>query len=623
MTIPILFNFRKSCNAWLSDLNAQVSIGRKIGLGYFIAIGLGFSGTIAGLLIADYFQGQGIKQLADAQQQSQLIDQLQISGKQVQYSGLHLAAFVEQPAQFQVERDRLNTSLDRVQILSQQLDDFIADTPDWLAADAEAMQTILNSYVSDLEEYTAQVESIAQDIEFITRSAPITATEAPGGLSRSILSSLEQDLLALSRTDLAFDLEQSQNDVISLLQVAQMQELEAGNAMEFAQGLEKLIIVVSALISVAIAGVIALQTTRAILRPLRQVQTIAHRMTQEEDFSIRLDVSGKDEVADLAHSFNQLVAWIENYIQELNQTLADLKQAQSQLVHSEKMSSLGQMVAGIAHEINNPVNYVVGNLEYANAYTEKLLQLQALYQKHFPQPPEEINAALREMDIEFLRKDFPQLLASLKIGTERIYDIVTSLRRFSRLDEADYKVVDVHEAIDTTLVLLQHRLKEQGSRPAIEIKKHYGHLPPIECYPGPINQVFMNLLVNAIDAIEDTLNTNTDKSSSKSSSIGTITIHTALQNDAWVRVKIMDTGCGIPDSIKTRIFDPFFTTKPVGTGTGMGLSICYQIVHELHSGHLEYLSSPREGTCFEIYLPLIQSLKKDLSEAKSSVCIKH
>jgi len=623
VTIPILFNFRKSCNAWLSDLNAQVSIGRKIGLGYFIAIGLGFSGTIAGLLIADYFQGQGIKQLADAQQQSQLIDQLQISGKQVQYSGLHLAAFVEQPAQFQVERDRLNTSLDRVQILSQQLDDFIADTPDWLAADAEAMQTILNSYVSDLEEYTAQVESIAQDIEFITRSAPITATEAPGGLSSSILSSLEQDLLALSRTDLAFDLEQSQNDVISLLQVAQMQELEAGNAMEFAQGLEKLIIVVSALISVAIAGVIALQTTRAILRPLRQVQTIAHRMTQEEDFSIRLDVSGKDEVADLAHSFNQLVAWIKNYIQELNQTLADLKQAQSQLVHSEKMSSLGQMVAGIAHEINNPVNYVVGNLEYANAYTEKLLQLQALYQKHFPQPPEEINAALREMDIEFLRKDFPQLLASLKIGTERIYDIVTSLRRFSRLDEADYKVVDVHEAIDTTLVLLQHRLKEQGSRPAIEIKKHYGHLPPIECYPGPINQVFMNLLVNAIDAIEDTLNTNTDKSSSKSSSIGTITIHTALQNDAWVRVKIMDTGCGIPDSIKTRIFDPFFTTKPVGTGTGMGLSICYQIVHELHSGHLECLSSPREGTCFEIYLPLIQSLKKDLSEAKSSVGIKH
>ncbi|MEL6322073.1 MAG: HAMP domain-containing sensor histidine kinase, partial [Cyanobacteria bacterium J06626_14] len=144
-----------------------------------------------------------------------------------------------------------------------------------------------------------------------------------------------------------------------------------------------------------------------------------------------------------------------------------------------------------------------------------------------------------------------------------------------------------------------------------------------ECYPGPINQVFMNLLVNAIDAIEDTLNTNTDKSSSKSSSIGTITIHTALQNDAWVRVKIMDTGCGIPDSIKTRIFDPFFTTKPVGTGTGMGLSICYQIVHELHSGHLECLSSPREGTCFEIYLPLIQSLKKDLSEAKSSVGIKH
>lgn len=292
--------------------------------------------------------------------------------------------------------------------------------------------------------------------------------------------------------------------------------------------------------------------------------------------------------------------------EQLTQTLHDLQKAQSQLIQTEKMSSLGQLVAGIAHEINNPVNFIYGNLDYAKTYAESLLHLVALYQQHCLQPHPEIQMALESVDFDFLTADFPKILSSMKIGTDRIRQIVQSLRNFSRLDQAERKPVNIHEGIDSTLLILQHRLKANGSSPGIEVIKEYEELPLVECYAGQLNQVFMNIISNAVDALES----RNQKQLAEGIKLdpGQIKIRTCLtQNESnrpQVLIAISDNGTGIPDSVKPRIFDPFFTTKPVGRGTGLGLAISYQVVTEKHGGTLQCISQSQQGTEFQIVLPL-------------------
>jgi two-component system, NtrC family, sensor kinase len=252
------------------------------------------------------------------------------------------------------------------------------------------------------------------------------------------------------------------------------------------------------------------------------------------------------------------------------------------------MSSLGQMVAGIAHEINNPVNFIYGNIQCANDYIEDLVSLVALYQEEYPEPSDIIAETIADMDLEFVIEDLSNLLSSMKIGSQRIREIVLSLRNFSRLDEADMKEVDIHEGIDNTLLILNHRLKA-----GIEIIKHYGKIPLIECYPAQLNQVFMNILANASDALLD-YSTNITKQ---------ITINTSILDHTWLKIGIKDNGPGIPPEIISKLFDPFFTTKPVGKGTGLGLSICYQII-EKHKGRIEIDSEIGQGTEFKILLPI-------------------
>jgi two-component system NtrC family sensor kinase len=287
-----------------------------------------------------------------------------------------------------------------------------------------------------------------------------------------------------------------------------------------------------------------------------------------------------------AHLYDQTQAQVKI----LDETLKKLKAAQAQLVQSEKMSSLGQLVAGIAHEINNPVNFIYGNLDHADAYTQDLLELVQLYQESYPETTPEIQDFLETIDIDFLQEDFPQVLHSIKLGAERIRAIVLSLRNFSRLDESDKKKVDIHEGIENTLLLLQNQLK------SIHLIKKYGNLPFIECYASQINQVFFNLIGNAIDALNEI--ENQDK---------TLTITTDCINDVnspSVKISIQDTGSGIPAEIQNKVFDPFFTTKPVGKGTGLGLSICYQIIVQKHHGKIQLNSSPASGTEFIIEIPV-------------------
>jgi signal transduction histidine kinase len=301
-----------------------------------------------------------------------------------------------------------------------------------------------------------------------------------------------------------------------------------------------------------------------------------------------VDKTLKIMIQELELARDNLENKVELRTQELTLALKNLKSAQSQLVQSEKMSSLGQMVAGIAHEINNPVNFIYGNLTHTNEYIEELLGLLELYQKQYPHPATQIQERVEEIDIQFLSEDLPKILASMKLGADRIRQIVVSLRNFSRLDEADMKEVDIHEGINSTLLILNHRIRK-----GIEVVKKYGNLPLVECYPTQLNQVFMNILSNAIDALLG----QAEKPNKQ------ILIQTQVLENQQVQIRIMDNGPGINQNMIEKIFDPFFTTKSVGQGTGIGLSICAQIIQK-HRGKIEVISEPGQGTVFAIALPI-------------------
>ena len=301
--------------------------------------------------------------------------------------------------------------------------------------------------------------------------------------------------------------------------------------------------------------------------------------------------------------------------EQLKTALRDLHASQTQLVQTEKMSTLGTLVAGIAHEINNPTSFIYGNLHYANEYIKDLLQLVRLYRIHYPNPVSEIKRHSQAVELEFLIEDLPKVLSSMETGAERIRHLVLSLRNFSRLDQANMQAVDLHEGIESTLLILHHRLKAQSVRPAIKIIREYGELPLVACHPSQLNQVFMNILANAIDALEEGQN-QTEKAQINFSP--TIWICTEVSSSERITIKIADNGSGITEEAKLQLFDPFFTTKPIGKGTGLGLSISYQIVVEKHKGTLRCESVPGQGTQFLIEIPIRNS---SIRQANSSASV--
>ncbi|MBE9206650.1 AAA family ATPase [Nostoc sp. LEGE 06077] len=293
---------------------------------------------------------------------------------------------------------------------------------------------------------------------------------------------------------------------------------------------------------------------------------------------------------------------LHNKNQHLQQALQELQRTQTQLIQSEKMSSLGQMVAGIAHEINNPINFIHGNITHASEYVQDLLKLLVIYQHEYSNSSDLVQAKAAEIDVDFLAEDLPKILDSMKVGSSRIRNIVLGLRNFSRLDESEMKAVDIHEGIDNTLMILQHRLKEKNDSPEIEVIKEYAEIPKVSCYAGQLNQVFMNILSNAIDALDEVMVNSQNELLTRPQ----IRICTSLIDLNTLRISIADNGSGMTEAVKKKIFDPFFTTKPVGSGTGLGLSISYQVVVDKHKGQLTCDSNVGKGTEFVIEIPIQQ-----------------
>jgi signal transduction histidine kinase len=358
-----------------------------------------------------------------------------------------------------------------------------------------------------------------------------------------------------------------------------------------------------------------------ITKPFQQEEVLARiqihlklrnlsKMLTEQNLQLRQEVEKRKVVeSDLQKLTQVLEQKVDERTTELTQALHQLKQAQAQLVQDEKLATLGQLVAGVAHEINNPINFIHGNIAHIKQYAQDLLEFLQLCQTQFSQPNPAIQQKAKEIDLEFLLKDLPKILSSMQIGTERIREIVQSLRVFSRHDEAEVKEVNIHDGIDSTLLILNSRLKGMYNLPAIEIIKEYGELPPVECYAGQLNQVFMNVIGNAIDALEEM----TELSPSSLPQTPIIRIRTACvttpsdTSSDRVAIWINDNGPGISEEILQRIFDPFFTTKPAGKGTGLGMSISHQIIAEKHKGKIQCLSTPGEGTSFMIEIPIQQA----------------
>jgi len=610
------------------------SIYTRISLGYIGAIAVGFAGSILGMVIADYYQGKSIEQLYDAQRQSQLFDELQSHVSYLEFQGLRLDAF---PDSYQERYRRLaqfRTSARKVVWTIDEIFQFIDHHPQWLADDPKKMRDLLQQYREVNQLYQTRVLELFEDT-----SIHVKPEEA---------EHLRRELSLINRSGVVTTLNEFYQDVEQLRHRAQLQEMQSGAAMEEIQGLEKLMIVISMFLSSLISFILAWRTTRSIAAPIAQAAEIAQLAARDEDYSLRVPIVINDEVGQLANSINYFIERVDLRTQqlktsarnayakntELQAALTELAQTQSQLVQTEKMSSLGQMVAGIAHEINNPVSFIYGNISHAQDYVGDLLGLLNAYRHRFPDD-QELNTLAEELDLDFITDDLLKLLTSIAIGADRIREIVQSLRTFSRLDEATIKEVDIHAGIESTLLLLTSRLKAGIGDQDILVIKDYGDLPLVECYANQLNQVILNLLVNAIDTLEDAYhqgkwsaaldellipevahNSREPGEINDSENAETfleshripqpcVVIQTRCVSNQWVEITVQDNGLGIPEAAQPKLFDPFFTTKDVGRGTGLGLSICYKIITETHQGNLSFQTKAGQGTTFRIQIPIL------------------
>ncbi|MCT7982473.1 ATP-binding protein [Laspinema sp. A4] len=575
---PQIRKVGKSAPNLLDQLKTKIrrlSIKQKIGYGYALTISIALLGTGLGLVVGDRYHNKAKQQLVHAYEQQRVLTHLQYEVVTARSQQQGLVSGTDQSLWSQSKSRNFMTQSQKVKTLLTHLQKLVR-------TNEKSLVTVDESQMQKLWEIQQVAEKSYQDLIQLQSSQSLTFSDL---LIRLNDSEKEKVLAQISQVELA--LEALYQALDQTLDAAQAQETAAKETFTKAESLRWQIAVLSMILSVAIAAMLASYTSRAIARPIEWVTQVALRTTEQSNYRLRVPILTEDEAGLLATSLNQLISRVEQQLQEI-------QQAQTQLIQTEKMSSLGQLVAGIAHEINNPINFITGNIEHSNHYIQDILEIVKLYQKEHPNPSPELQELIEDVDLEFVISDLTKMLSSMSIGSERIRQIVLSLRNFSRLDESEKKRVDIHEGIDSTLLLCNHRLQ-----PHIEVITRYDDLAPIECYPAQLNQVFMHLISNAIDALES----EAEKETKAIQSPRQILIQTQKLNERTIQIKIVDNGPGIDSSIHSKIFDPFYTTKPPGKGTGLGLSIVYRVV-EKHGGKIEVSSQPGRGAEFRITLPI-------------------
>ncbi len=552
----------KVVSSWIGQVTNRLSIRNKIICGQAVALSVAVLGTTAGLAVGNYYQQQASAERDIANKQGRLLTELQVSLLETR-PVKEFRVLIEKPKEFEQHRIDVMQRPVRIKALISELQSSSA------SKNIKGLPPVLQQCDRASEEFYQAVDNLAR------AALPLIS-------ERKTLPAASK-LIGEFAGNAAFDRYlQAAYKLTAFIKIAQQQDDAAARALSRAEELRSQIIIASIVLSVAMAVMLASFTSAAIVRPLQAVTEVAIATTHESKFNRQVSVTTEDEVGLLATSLNQL-------IQTVRIQLEELKQTQAQLIQTEKMSSLGQMVAGVAHEINTlPVSFIYSNLEHAKTYANDLLELAQLYQEQYPKPTPAIQKQLAAIDLDFLAEDFPKILTSMKIGADRIRNIVQSLRNFSHLDEAEIKSVNLNQEIENTLLILNHKIENSG----IEIIKSYENSPEIECYPALLNQVFMNILDNAIDELK----------SQKENPQRQIFIQTEIKaTDAIVRIR--DNGRGVPSEIKEKLFDPFFTTKPVGQGTGLGLAIAYPIVKK-HGGNIEVNSELGQGAEFAVILPI-------------------
>lgn len=550
----------------------QLNIRQKIVVGYGLSLGIAVFGTTLGLVIGEHYFQKARHQMTIADEEGGLLSSLQGVLLEIQSHQQKIGPLFNQPQALQVENSELMAHIAEAEMLLSQM---------WKFSQKNSqgdLQAFLNKQENTTKGYFQQLKLLLQQISSLSAE--------PQEFSKA------QSLIWQFNTNSsAIDFNEFIHELNSFVKTVRERQEAADISQNQAAVLQAQIIIFSILLSTILSAILAYYISITIAHPIKAVTDVAQQVTKEANFDIQAPVTTADEVGELATALNQL-------IQQVKQLLEEQKvETQARLIQSEKMCSLGRMLAGVAHEINNPVNFISGNLVHAKNYVDDILNLLHTYKAEIPNPPVAVQTLAQEIDLEFLEDDLPKLLNSIEFGANRTREIAASLKDFSRLDEGEIQKVDIHDCIDSTLLILQNRLKK-----GIKIIRNYGNIPAVPGYTGLLYQVFMNLLSNAIDAVDEKSAVSSQFSPDQFSP--EITITTKSYEKDWVIVRIADNGLGISEENQAKIFEMFFTTKPRGIGTGLGLAISYQIVVEKHGGQITCKSEVDKGTEFIISLPI-------------------